>query len=216
MSRNRTILARWYWTPSRCRVFAHESCTSFITKPANSELSFSSADCCTGAVEVGLDGAGCEPDPSKSAKKFFPVSRLRTRRMIAPPQPTCGPRPKLNPPPLPRRSSTSDMLPGVQRMRTMLAIVVPGCDAYCASDLASARGLDARIVTSREGFAPQPPSNAAKEIPMKRWLILATLLLAATPLCAQSSITLWLSSQHNGGGDHFPASGPDVTVEFDN
>ncbi|HYC60013.1 MAG TPA: OmpW family outer membrane protein [Thermoanaerobaculia bacterium] len=48
---------------------------------------------------------------------------------------------------------------------------------------------------------------------MKRWMLLA--LLLATPLHAQTAVTLWLSSQQNNGGDSFPASLPNATTEFD-
>ncbi len=48
---------------------------------------------------------------------------------------------------------------------------------------------------------------------MKRWIFLA---LLAMPLHAQTAVTLWLSSQQNGGGGAFPSSGPDATIEFAN
>jgi outer membrane protein W len=49
---------------------------------------------------------------------------------------------------------------------------------------------------------------------MTRWLLLA--LLISAPLHAQTAVTVWLSSQQNGGGDRFPASRPDATIEFAN
>src|SRR5687768_11621707 len=48
---------------------------------------------------------------------------------------------------------------------------------------------------------------------MKRWIFLA---LLAIPIHAQTGITVWLSSQQNGGGDSFPSSRPDATIEFAN
>src|SRR5687767_10771345 len=48
---------------------------------------------------------------------------------------------------------------------------------------------------------------------MKRWIFL---VLLAMPLHAQTAVTLWLSSQQNGGGDSFPSSRPDATIEFAN
>jgi outer membrane protein W len=41
-------------------------------------------------------------------------------------------------------------------------------------------------------------------------------LLATAPLRAQTAVTVWLSSQQNGGGDRFPSSRPDATIEFAN
>ena len=48
---------------------------------------------------------------------------------------------------------------------------------------------------------------------MKRWIFLA---LLALPLHAQTAVTVWLSSQQNGGGDSFPASRPNATTDFAN
>ncbi|MFL6246098.1 MAG: OmpW/AlkL family protein [Thermoanaerobaculia bacterium] len=48
---------------------------------------------------------------------------------------------------------------------------------------------------------------------MKRWIFLA---LLAMPLHAQTAVTVWLSSQQNGGGDSFPSSRPNATIEFAN
>lgn len=52
---------------------------------------------------------------------------------------------------------------------------------------------------------------------MKRSIFPALLLafLATAPLHAQTAVTVWLSSQQNGGGERFPASRPDATIEFD-
>jgi outer membrane protein W len=50
---------------------------------------------------------------------------------------------------------------------------------------------------------------------MRRWTLLVLLTcLTALPLGAQTAVTLWLSSQQNGGGDRFPASRPNATIEF--
>lgn len=50
---------------------------------------------------------------------------------------------------------------------------------------------------------------------MKRWLLIATLFTAPL-LHAQTSVTAWLSSQQNSGGDSFAASEPNATTEFEN
>jgi outer membrane protein W len=52
---------------------------------------------------------------------------------------------------------------------------------------------------------------------MKRsiFLVLLACLTTAT-LQAQTAVTVWLSSQQNGGGDRFPASRPNATIEFAN
>lgn len=50
---------------------------------------------------------------------------------------------------------------------------------------------------------------------MDRSLLLVLLaLLTTAPLRAQTAVTVWLSSQQNGGGDRFPSSRPDATIEF--
>lgn len=49
---------------------------------------------------------------------------------------------------------------------------------------------------------------------MKRILPLALLLLT-TPLFAQSSLTFFATSQHNGGSSRFPSDELDLTVSFD-
>src|ERR1043166_6716446 len=101
-------------------------CASSSTKDTNCTSFDSSGDCCTGAVEPAGTCCCPPPPPWKNEKKFFPVSRLRTRRMIAPPQPIVGPRPNPNPPPLPRRSSMSEETPpGVHRMWRIGAYLAP-------------------------------------------------------------------------------------------
>ena len=52
---------------------------------------------------------------------------------------------------------------------------------------------------------------------MTRWIfIVFSAFLMTAPLRAQTAITVWLSSQQNGGGDRFPASRPDATIDFEN
>jgi outer membrane protein W len=46
-------------------------------------------------------------------------------------------------------------------------------------------------------------------------LLLLLLVAAAVPMHAQTTATLWLSSEHNGGGGRFPSSRPNSTVNFD-
>ncbi len=50
---------------------------------------------------------------------------------------------------------------------------------------------------------------------MTRSMFLVLLaFLTTAPLRAQTAVTVWLSSQQNGGGDRFPASRPNATIEF--
>jgi outer membrane protein W len=49
---------------------------------------------------------------------------------------------------------------------------------------------------------------------MQRWTLMVLLACFSMPLSAQTAVTVWLSSQQNGGGDAFPASRPDATIEF--
>jgi outer membrane protein W len=51
---------------------------------------------------------------------------------------------------------------------------------------------------------------------MNRWIFITLLAgLVTAPLRAQTAVTVWLSSQQNGGGDRFPASRPDATIDFE-
>lgn len=51
---------------------------------------------------------------------------------------------------------------------------------------------------------------------MLRSILFITLLALTTSLSAESALTVWLSSQQNGGGDRFPSSRPNATIEFAN
>ena len=51
---------------------------------------------------------------------------------------------------------------------------------------------------------------------MNRWILIVLFTcIIPTSMRAQTAVTVWLSSQQNGGGDRFPASRPDATIDFD-
>jgi hypothetical protein len=75
----------------------------------------------------------------------------------------------------------SDIPPGVQRM----AAVRSDCRARW------------RILHAAKDLRREPGPTLQRMAIMKRWIFLA---LLAMPLQAQAAITVWLSSQQNGGG----------------